>query len=106
MKKLTLIIAFGVFAIVAVNVQASPTLIEEQTIQVLQDKVEISPEDLPQAIKDAIAENDEIKDLTISKAYQLTDDEGNVIYKVKFVDGENTITKKYDAEGNEIVKEE
>ncbi|WP_460544813.1 hypothetical protein, partial [Echinicola sediminis] len=97
MKKLAIIIAFGAFTLL--EVQASPVLLEERVSQVLQDKIEILPEDLPQAVKDSIEEGETTKDLTIYKAYQLTDDEGNVIYKVKFGEGEDIITKNYDAEG-------
>ncbi len=104
MKKLALIFAFGVFT--AAGVQALPLATPAAIVQVAQDKVEISPEDLPQAVKDAIAESEETKDLTISKAYQKTDEEGKVIYKVKFGTEEDGITKKYDAEGNEIVEED
>ncbi|MDN3668317.1 hypothetical protein QWY93_03110 [Echinicola jeungdonensis] len=103
MKKLVLIFAFGVFT--AAGVQALPVNESPAFVQTVQDKVEISPEDLPQAVKDTIGESEETKELTISKAYQITDDEGKVIYKVKFGTEEEGITKKYDAEGNEIVEE-
>ncbi len=104
MKKLALILALGVLT--ATGVQALPLTSPTAILQVAQDKVEISPEDLPQAVKDTIAESEETKDLTISKAYQKTDEEGKVTYKVKFGSEEDGITKKYDAEGNEIVEED
>ncbi|MBD8487742.1 hypothetical protein IFO69_03170 [Echinicola sp. CAU 1574] len=103
MKKLALIFALCAFTVA--GAQASVLMPQLNVTKVIQDKIEIAPEDLPQAIKDTIVENDETKDLTISNAYQLTDAEGNVTYKVKFGMEEESITKEYDAEGNEIVEE-
>ncbi|UCS95479.1 hypothetical protein KZP23_10915 [Echinicola marina] len=100
MKKYVFILAIGM--LMSTGLQAMelfPTSAMELSAQ---DKVEIAPEDLPQPVKDAIADSDETKDWTISKVYQMTDDEGSVIYKVIFGEGEESITKKYDAEGKEI----
>ncbi|QDH79421.1 hypothetical protein FKX85_10395 [Echinicola soli] len=103
MKRVAFIIALG--ALVSLGVEASEGISPKGSIVHLQDRIEIAPEDLPQAIKDTIDEKSETKDLTISKAYQVTDEEGNVIYEVKFGTGEQSITKKYDAEGKILVEE-
>ena len=92
-------------AMVSFGVKASEPLSPEGPIVHLQDSIEIAPEDLPQAIKDTIDEKSDTKDLTISKAYQVTDKEGNVIYKVKFGVGSQSIERKYDAEGKILVEE-
>ncbi|GGF18034.1 hypothetical protein [Echinicola rosea] len=103
MKRVAFIIALGMM--MSLEVKASVAISSEGSIVHLQDSLEIAPEDLPQAIKDTIDEKSETKDLTISKAYQVTDEEGNVIYKVKFGTGEQSIEKKYDAEGKILVEE-
>ncbi|MDN3670518.1 hypothetical protein QWY93_14440 [Echinicola jeungdonensis] len=103
MKKIALIFALGVFSFA--GIQAAPVVNSNFTVvQEIQDENEIAPEDLPQAVKDTIAEKDETKDQTIAKAFQLTDEAGNVEYKVVFGTEEEGLSKKYDAEGNEIVE--
>ncbi|WP_215223080.1 hypothetical protein [Echinicola shivajiensis] len=100
MKKFAFIIVIGM--LMASGLQAMD-IFPASTVELsAQDKVEISPEDLPQPVKDAIADSDETKDWTISKVYQMTDDEGSVIYKVTFGEGEDSVTKKYNAQGKEI----
>ncbi len=105
MKKIALIIALGAFTVAGVqaieNMETSVAVYQE----LAQDKAEIKPEDLPQAVKDTILESEDTKDLVISKAYQITDEEGNVHYKVVFGEDEDAVTKKYDAEGNEVKKD-
>ncbi|WP_186756187.1 hypothetical protein [Echinicola salinicaeni] len=100
MKKYVFILAIGM--LISSGLQAMEILPTVNVELSDQDKVEILPEDLPQPVKDAIADSDETKDWTISKVYQMTDDEGSVIYKVMFGEGEESITKKYNAEGKEI----
>ncbi|AWW31608.1 hypothetical protein DN752_16580 [Echinicola strongylocentroti] len=103
MKKVAFIIALSV--LLAHGVKAAEAISPKGQVVTLQDRIEIAAEDLPQAIKDTIDEKSETKDLTISKAYQVTDEEGNVIYEVKFGTGERSIEKKYDAEGKILVEE-
>lgn len=100
MKKFAFIIVIGM--LMSSGLQAMDIFPASNVELSAQDKVEISPEDLPQPVKDAIADSDETKDWTISKVYQMTDDEGSVIYKVMFGEGEDSVTKKYNAEGKEI----
>ncbi len=103
MKKIALIFALGAFTFA--GIQAAPVVKSNVAlVQEVQDENEIKPEDLPQAVKDTIAEKEETKDQTIAKAYQITDEQGNVEYKVVFGTEEEGFSKKYDAEGNEIVE--
>ncbi|GAB3664962.1 hypothetical protein GCM10028791_40670 [Echinicola sediminis] len=101
MKKLALVFAFGV--VTFAGVQAAPQISNTMVEQTLQGKVEIQPEDLPQAVKETILDSEETKTLPISKAYQVTDAEGEVTYEVTFGIEEEATTKTYDAEGKEIV---
>lgn len=102
MKKLALVIALGTFAFA--GVQAAPQISNLETVQTLQDRVKIEPEDLPQVVKDTILDSEETKSLTISEAYQVTDAEGTITYEVTFGVEEEALTKKYDSEGNEITE--
>jgi len=101
MKKLALVFALGTF--VFAGVQAAPQISNTEIVQSQQGKVEIEPEDLPQAVKDTILDSEETKSLPISNAYQVTDAEGEVTYEVVFGVEEESITKTYDSEGKEIV---
>lgn len=104
MKKIVLIIALGAFTIAGVQAIGNIDPSETMYVELAQDKAEIAPEDLPQPVKDTIEEGEDTRYLEISKAYQSTDEEGNVHYKVVFGEGDDAITKKYDAEGNEVEK--
>lgn len=103
MKKVAFIIAMCFCA--AMGVKASATEVTKVEIHKVQDKIEIAASDLPQVVKDAIEEDSETKDLSISNAYQVTDQNGEVTYEVKFGTGEQSITNTYDAEGKKLVEE-
>ncbi|MBN3583317.1 hypothetical protein JYB64_13035 [Algoriphagus aestuarii] len=68
-----------------------------------QEKVKIEADALPDAVKAAIAESDEVKALPIAEAFQITQLDGTFHFEVIFDNGtEEKLTKKYDQEGNEI----
>ncbi len=71
------------------------------TLEIIQDRIKINPEDLPEPVKKAIAENEEVNHLQISQAFKVTDDD-KVHYVVTFGLENESITKKYDSEGGEI----
>jgi antitoxin component YwqK of YwqJK toxin-antitoxin module len=103
MKKVLLMSAM----LVAGAAMAAPELLQknvtpmDQTI--IQEKVKIEAEALPEAIKKVIAENEELKALPIAEAFQITQLDGKFQFEVIFDNGtEEKITKKYDQEGNEI----
>jgi hypothetical protein len=101
MKKTAMIIAC-LFLGVSLS-QAMPPINDPAvgTFELMQDKVKINPEDLPEPVKKAIAENDEVNHLQVSQAYKVTDDD-KVYYEVTFGLENESITKKYDSEGGEI----
>ncbi|WP_186755769.1 hypothetical protein [Echinicola salinicaeni] len=105
MKKLALVLALGTFTFAGVQASNIPTDPEFNLVQSFQDKEEIKAEDLPQAVKDTITESEETQSLTITKAYKMLNIDGTVTYEVKFGMEEDAVTKKYDAEGNEIIEE-
>ncbi|MEX2594036.1 MAG: hypothetical protein WD426_14780 [Anditalea sp.] len=106
MKKLMLVLAMGTFGFASVQATSSPLSFGvEQPYQ--DDKVEIEKEDLPQAVQDAIQNDNEVSDLEISKAYQVTKD-NQLFYKIKFEEGPSgeEITRKYDATGQKVEKDD
>ncbi|WP_215225393.1 hypothetical protein [Echinicola shivajiensis] len=105
MKKLALVLALGTFTFAGVQASNILTNPEFDLVQTVQDnKEEIKAEDLPQAVKDTITESEETQSLSISKAYKTLNADGTVTYEVKFGMEEDSTTKKYDAEGNEIIE--
>ena len=103
MKKMMLILAMGMFGFATTQAMASPfaPISVEKLYQ--DDKAEIDPADLPQAVKDAIENDTQLSNLEITKAFQVT--KGNeLFYKVKFDGGlfGEEITKKFSASGEEV----
>jgi len=107
MKKLMLVIAMGSFGFANVQATTSPLSYTSVEQAYQDDKVEINEADLPQPVKDAIQNDFEVKGLEISKAYQVTK-ENKLYYKIKFSGGTpgEEITRKYDATGEEVEKDD
>ncbi|KEO74474.1 hypothetical protein [Anditalea andensis] len=103
MKKSIIIIAISLLAITvkAQIISPTPTIIEQTS----QDRVKINPADLPQAVKTTISEKAETKDLQMTEAYQITNEEGEIHYEVFFDNAGEILNKKYNAAG-EAVKED
>ncbi|MBS9524889.1 hypothetical protein KIH41_11735 [Litoribacter ruber] len=101
MKKGLLVLALCGFAFVGVQAQTTTPPTEPQT-EINQDRVKIAPDDLPQAVRNSISEKDDVRDLRITEAYQVTNMEGELHYEVHFDKAGEAVTKKYDAQGNEV----
>jgi len=101
MKKLLLVFAISAFGLIGLQAQtvSPPTTAVEQTSQ---DRVKISPNDIPQAVKTTISEKADTKDLRITEAYQITNAEGELHYEVYFDNEDKVLTKKYDSAGKEV----
>jgi predicted Co/Zn/Cd cation transporter (cation efflux family) len=101
MKKLLLVFAISAFGLVGLQAQTvtPPATAVEQTSQ---DRVKISPNDIPQAVKTTISEKADTQDLRITEAYQVTNAEGELHYEVHFDKEGEVVTKKYNAAGEEI----
>jgi hypothetical protein len=73
----------------------------EITLQ--EEKVQIKADELPAPVKQTIAGDETLKELSIAEAWQVTKVDGVVHFKVAFDNGtEDLLWKTYDAEGNEI----
>lgn len=103
MKTRFIFPALMVFALAAspimVNAQTQETEKKEMTNQ---DKVKLDPEQLPEAVKMAIAANETIADLIITEAWQITDEKGATHFKIKFDNAGEELVKKFDINGKEI----
>jgi len=104
MKKLLLVFAISAFGLIGLQAQTvtPPATAVEQTSQ---DRVKISPNDIPQAVKTTISEKADTKDLRITEAYQITNTEGDLHYEVHFDKEGEVWTKKYDTAGKEVKEE-
>jgi hypothetical protein len=107
MKKLMLSLgAMGFLAFATVQAQ-TPALpnqegIEQQEVME-QETTKIDPESLPEKVKEAIQGNDEVKELKISEAHHVME-ENQAFYVVKFEgtgEGEE-VKKKFDVMGKEV----
>lgn len=95
-------------ALLVIALASSPILMHAQpmvntnTQRKAQEKVKLDPELLPEAVKKSIASDEMIADLTITEAWQITDEKGSTHFKIKFDDAGVELVKKYDLNGKEI----
>jgi hypothetical protein len=101
MKKILLVFAISAVGLVGLQAQTvtPPATAVEQTSQ---DRVKISPNDIPQAVKTTISDKADTKDLRITEAYQITNAEGELHYEVHFDKEGEVISKKYNTAGEEV----
>ncbi|MFD2034711.1 hypothetical protein ACFSKL_07925 [Belliella marina] len=105
MKTQFIIPALLFLGMASAPVFATSTVSETEAVQIMiqeQEKVKVDPENLPELVKETIAQNPETASLTISEAWQQTSEEGAIYYKVKFDNAGEELVKKYDADGKEI----
>lgn len=98
MKKLSLL--FTAMMLFVISTTAFTSQFEKTSLIVLsdvQEKVEIPLSDLPDAVSNALSEN--YAGYIAEKAYKSTND-GVVVYYVDLVKDGESITLKFDAEGN------
>jgi len=100
MKKILLVFAISAFSLVGLHAQTTPpaTAVEQTS----QDRVKISPNDIPQAVKTTISDKADTKDLRITEAYQITNAEGELHYEVHFDKEGEVVSKKYNTSGEEV----
>jgi hypothetical protein len=80
-----------------------PTSLTTMSIEIQEGKVKIEPDTLPDPVKTALANDEEVKSLTIAEAWQWTLPDGSFNFEVVFDNGtEEKLSKKYDKDGNEI----
>lgn len=105
--KMTLLMSAMLFTGVAM---ATPQITLEnsnsKSILLQQEKVKIEAENLPDAVKTTITNDEAVKVFSIAEAFQIAQLDGTFHYEVIFDNGtEEKLTKKYDQEGNEIIEE-
>jgi hypothetical protein len=95
-------------ALLVFTLAASPMMVNaqiqeiEKMVMMKQDKVKLDPEQLPSAVKTSIAADETIADLTITEAWQITDEKGETHFKIKFDNLGKELVKKFDINGKEI----
>lgn len=111
MKKAFLIFLIGVFTIAGIQAQDLSLALTPSSPEVDQafrfnEKIRMDANDLPEAVKTTISEDEETQTLLISEAYQVTEaEEGTVHYEVVFGMEAEATTLKYDSEGNKLKEE-
>ena len=95
------LLAFGL-ATTPLFAQTTEQISESTEISLTQDKVKLDPENLPQAVKESIANDDRLNSLQITEAWQVNDEDGSMHYHLKFDDAGDEVEKKYNAQGEEI----
>ncbi|MBD3631269.1 hypothetical protein [Cyclobacterium sp.] len=103
MKKLMLsLAAMSILAFAGINAETVKS--EDQVL--VQETTKIDPESLPEKVKEAIQNDEAVKDLKIKEAHQVME-EASVFYLVKFEGDtpEGEVEKKYDNMGKEVKEE-
>lgn len=68
-----------------------------------EEKTQIKPDELPVPVKQKIAGDETVMNLTIAEAWKIKNEDGTYHFKVGFDNGTaDKMWKTYDAEGNEI----
>ncbi|SHM90933.1 hypothetical protein SAMN04488057_104329 [Cyclobacterium lianum] len=103
MKKLMLsLAAMSLLAFAGINAETVKSV--DQVM--VQETTKIDPESLPEKVKEAIQNDEAVKNLKIKEAHQVMEDAA-VFYLVKF-EGETPegeVEKKYDNMGKEVKEE-
>ncbi|MFC0264631.1 hypothetical protein [Fontibacter flavus] len=104
MKKQLFIPAILAFGISVSPLMASSMISFYESTEMIidQEKVKLDPNHLPDPVKNAIQNDATIKELTITEAWQIIEEDGTTHFKVKFDKAGEIIAKKYDPEGKEI----
>ncbi len=66
-----------------------------------QDKVEVKPEDLPEAVKTTLA-SEPYNEWKVEKAYAVTTEDGKSYYEINLSKGEETATVNLDKDGKKV----
>lgn len=105
MKTKIIIPALLFLGMTSVPVFSSPTATETMTIEVTvqkQEKSKVDPKNLPELIKETIAQDTETTNLMILEAWKSTNEAGKTYFKVKFDKAGEELIKKYGTDGKEI----
>lgn len=103
MKKIMLMSAMLVAGAAFTTPTIAAAISNPMEIVQQEEKVKIEPDALPTPVKQTIAGDETLQNLTIAEAWQVTKVDGMVHFKVGFDNGtEDKLWKTYDAEGKEI----
>ncbi len=95
------LLAFG-FCSAPLFAQSEEASVTSTELALIQDKVKVEVDRLPEQIKESIANDDRVGALQVTEAWQVTDEDGSMHYLIKFDDAGEEVEKKYNAQGEEI----
>jgi len=101
MKKLMIPLAAILFA--SASMVNATTVTSPASVMIIQEKVEIKPEELPDAVKSALAA-EPYNAWQVQRAFMVPDGEGANYYEVTLSKGEETSTAAFDKDGKVIEK--
>jgi len=103
MRKLSLVFAFVVFALVSTTTFAQEGMeaATQDVAEAVQEKTEVKVSELPEAVTKTLTE--EFSDFTADKAYKATENEKEVYY-INLVKEDEALTVIIDADGNVVAK--
>jgi hypothetical protein len=89
------------FAPVAMSNTNDPGTTEISFIQD-SEKTKIDKENLPEAVKETLKNDETTRDAEVKEAWQVRGDDGKMFYAIKFDHNGTEISKKYDTTGKEV----
>ena len=88
---------------IAFTSTAAVSLVDSPSVIISQEKTQIKPDELPEAVKKAIAADESLKTTPVVEAWKVPTPEGKFHFKVGFDNGsEEKLWKTYDEEGNVV----
>jgi hypothetical protein len=103
MKTQMMIAAILFFGAATVPLESeSKDLVAIETLIDLQEKEKIEASALPDPVKKSISDDPTVSELPILEVWKVKSEDGKKYFKIKFENGGEGLTKKYDTEGVEI----
>lgn len=102
MKKMLISLGFAAATIFAAQAQETPQEPQEQTpgTELSQDnRKELQESELPESVQTGL-EDSEYADWDLVRIYEVTDDQGMIVYEIVVFDGTNEATVQFDESGN------
>ena len=99
--KNVIVSAFALALVSFSTVEASQPVVSTNIVVALQEKVAVKPEDLPEAVKTALA-GDAYKGWEVTGAFLVTKEDKSQYYEIAVKKGEETATVNLDKDGKKV----
>ena len=100
MKKLTTSVIFYALLLFTA-VQANALTISKPATNIIQEKVAVKPEDLPEAVKTTLA-SDAYAGLQVVSAFLITKEDNSQFFEISLKKGEETLKLNLDKDGKKV----